>query len=634
VLNDYLAQVKLLLKRLLVGFAGYLACRILFFVCNLHFFSGTGFFSFLKDCFYGLRFDAFSLIASMGLFIVFSLIPSSLFSRRGYQRMLAWLFHLPNAIFLATNFIDTGYFAFTRKRATADLFAQLAGESDMSLLLPLFLVDYWWLALLFAILLYGLVKLYSRLKVLQVSYRFSSSTSGFGQITGIIFLFLLCLGFAVLGFRGGLQRIPVDVVNAGAVAPPDEVPIVLNTPFTLLKSLTQRSVPELQFFNEKELKAIVDPVHHNKGAKFSRENVVVLILESFSKEYTGLGGKISLTPFLDSLMKHSLVCTNAFSNGTKSIEGIPAILSSLPSLMQDPVINSIYANNRQTSFASLLGNEGYECAFFHGGINGTMNFTDWAPLAGYEHYYGKDEYGNDGDFDGYWGIWDEPFLQFAAEKMKGFRQPFHSAIFTLSSHHPYMVPEKYKNKFPEGPLENSASIMYADLSLRKFFEKVRTEPWYSNSLFVLTADHAGISEQLFFSNPVGNLTIPICFFRPDNSLTGKFEPCFSQMDILPTAMCLLGFEKPFFALGKDHFQSKHICCYYGNSSHNQYTDSLALIYGDMKLQAAYNYRRDSTLSANIVGKFPLVEKAEGAQLRAFIQLYNHTLIHNSGYMKN
>lgn len=95
--------------------------------------------------------------------------------------------------------------------------------------------------------------------------------------------------------------------------------------------------------------------------------------------------------------------------------------------------------------------------------------------------------------------------------MSQFKEPFHSAIFTLSSHHPYFVPDKYKNKFPRVYLENSECIGYADYSLRQFFDSAKKTKWYNNTLFILTADHGSLSKNSFYNNPVGNLTIPILF---------------------------------------------------------------------------------------------------------------------------
>ncbi|MBA3682741.1 MAG: LTA synthase family protein, partial [Bacteroidetes bacterium] len=423
-----------MIRQLLVSYLLFFICRLLFYISNASLFPSINFMHFMQDAIYGLRFDTFSIFVCNSLFIFLSIIPFNLYQKKAYQRFLKWLFIISNSIFILANCVDFGYFRFTKKRSTADLFEQIGGQTDLGKLLPQYILDFWWVVLLYIILIIILIKLFKKVKSLVLQKYVFTTIKQWGLV---VLMFLFFSGCVVLGIRGGLQRIPLDIVNAGSVTIPEEVPIVLNTPFTLIKSAGQKALEKYHFYPDEFVNANFKPIHHFKDSVFKKQNVVVLLLESFSKEYTKLGKHTDLTPFLDSLMDHSLVFTNAYSNGSKSIEGIPAILSSLPSLMENPFINSIYANNKQTSFATLLGKEGYTNAFFHGGINGTMNFDDWAPSAGYTNYFGKKEYGNNDDFDGFWGIWDEPFLQYSVKKMNELKQPFHSAIFTLSSHHPY-----------------------------------------------------------------------------------------------------------------------------------------------------------------------------------------------------
>ncbi len=84
------------------------------------------------------------------------------------------------------------------------------------------------------------------------------------------------------------------------------------------------------------------------------------------------------------------------------------------------------------------------------------------------------EYGNKKDFDGYWAIWDEEFFQYFAGKLSGFPQPFISVIFSATSHHPFILPERYTGKFPEGPHPINRCIGYTDMAVRRFFESAST----------------------------------------------------------------------------------------------------------------------------------------------------------------
>jgi phosphoglycerol transferase MdoB-like AlkP superfamily enzyme len=631
-ISNYLRQILLLVKRLSVVYLVYFLCRLLFFAANKGYFPSVTTLQFVEDCIFGMRFDSFSIVIANALFILLSLLPFQFFYNKGYQKLLLWIFMVCNTIFMAFNCVDIGYYPFIKKRTTSEIFNQMGGQTDVIKLLPRFLVDFWWIFLSFVLFVFLIKTLYRRFAVPTVETPEKKTAS---EWTFVVLIFLLSAGIAVLGVRGGFQRIPLDLVNAGSMTRPAEVPIVLNTPFSIIKSFNQKSLPDYDFYSASELVKVYSPLHHFKDSTFRKLNVVVLILESFSKEYTRLSGRKSVTPFLDSLMNEGLVCTNGFSNGTKSIEGIPAILSGLPSLMSNPFINSMYANNDQTSFAWLLGREGYTTAFFHGGINGTMNFDDWAALAGYGKYYGRNEYDNDKDFDNYWGIWDEPFLQFAGKRMDQMKEPFHTAIFSLSSHHPYFIPDKYKGKFPVTNLENSESIGYADHSVRMFFELVKKSPWYTNTLFVLVADHAGISEDPFYSNLVGNACIPIVFYRPGRALRGEHKRVFSQIDILPSVLQQLGYNKPFFAFGRSYLEERHGNDYFFNgSTHYLYGDSTVYFFDMPDIRQAYNYRRDSLLYDNITGRFPALDSLNLRRYHAFVQTYNHTLIHNAGRINN
>jgi glucan phosphoethanolaminetransferase (alkaline phosphatase superfamily) len=630
VISTYLKQIQLLVKRLLICYLVYFLSRLLFYFANITYFPSVGCFELVLDSFYGLRVDSFSIVISNSLFILLSLLPLNFYWNKIYQTSLFWIFVCTNSVFIAFNCIDAGYFPFIRKRSSADVLKQMGGQSDMGTLIPQFIKDFWWILLLYMLIIFLMIYLYRRIKIHPITkFTFTKPK----QWLIIFLLFILCTGMAVIGARGGLQRVPITVVDAASVTQAEEAPIVLNSPFTIIKSFEETAVVDYDFYNENELNSIYNPIRHYKDSVFKKQNVVVLILESFGKEYTKLGRR-SLTPFLDSLMDYSLVCDKAFSNGTKSIEGIPAILSSLPSLMENPFINSLYSLNKQSSFATLLGAEGYQTGFFHGGINGTMNFDSWASLAGYQAYYGKNEYNNNDDFDGFWGIWDEPFLQYSIKEMDTFKQPFHTAIFTLSSHHPYKVPEKYKNKFPKGYLENSESIGYADYALRQFFMSAQKTTWYANTLFVLTADHGSLSEDKFYSNVVGNQSIPVLFYKADNSLTKTHEAVFSQIDILPSVMSLLGYNKPFFSFGESFSEQQHGYDYlYSGSTHYSFGDSMLCIFNVPILKQTFNYKRDSILRHPTLNQFPKVDSLALLSFKAFIQVYNRTMIHNSGHLK-
>ena len=145
------------------------------------------------------------------------------------------------------------------------------------------------------------------------------------------------------------------------------------------------------------------------------------------------------TPFLDSLIHHSLTFEYTFGNGQQSIDGLPSVLSGIPRFIE-PVFLTPASLNKLSVFGSELKKKGYHTAFFHGANNGSLGFQAYARAVGYPEYYGREDYNNDVDFDGNWAIWDEEFLQFFADKISTFPEPFSVGIFTASSQHPFHIP--------------------------------------------------------------------------------------------------------------------------------------------------------------------------------------------------
>jgi hypothetical protein len=154
--------------------------------------------------------------------------------------------------------------------------------------------------------------------------------------------------------------------------------------------------------------------------------------------------------------------------------------------------------------------------------------------------------------------------------------------------------------------------------------------WFDSTVFVLAADHATISKDLFIPDPLGNLRIPVAIYEPTRGVPDRYHGVFGQSDILPEVMYRLGYNKPFFSFGKQAgVDEHHFVCYYGDGRHQLITDSLYFLFSGPTLQGVFNYRRDSTLSNNNVsGAFPHIEKAVTRKFHAMLQQYNNALIHD------
>ncbi len=530
---------------------------------------------------------------------------------------------------MLANAVDLVYFRFTLKRTAADVFNFFDGGigNDLGRLLPLFLKEYWYVFVIAAVLSYGVYYLYKKTEgKIQLIWRLKQ----YGIQT---LIFIGVIGFSIIGYRGGLQLKPISAVSAGEYTSAKYVPLVVSTPFSILKTLDVKGIdPKIYFKNADDLTKIYSPFHKAKAGKFKKLNVFVIVLESFSKEYIGaLNGRTDgYTPFLDSLIGQSLTFSNAFSNGKSSIEGIPAIIAGIPTWMNEPYITSLYGSNQISSLANLLKPQGYYSAFFHGGTNGTMGFDAFANLAGYDNYYGRTEYGNEKDFDGHWGIWDEDFLQYTANTMNEKSQPFFATVFTLTSHHPFPVPDKYKGRFKEGPLPIEKSVGYSDFALKKFFESASKMAWFNNTLFVLSADHTGISSDPFYTNIIGNYAIPIIYYLPGGTLKGIDTTVTQQIDIMPSVLDLLNYPSPYFAFGTSVFDSsaQHYALAYRSELFQLMENNYVLQFNGDKATDLHNFIKDSLLKNDMFTKALGTEGKLENRAKAIIQTYQQSLINN------
>ncbi len=531
---------------------------------------------------------------------------------------------------LLLNCIDFALFRFAGKRATADLFRIMAFGEDFTNTVPGMVLDFWYLLLVFLLLSVLLIYLYKRISIYKSNAK--STDANRPGVFSRILQHLFVLALVIIGFRGGIQYKPIHILTAAKYGTGQFASLVLNTPFTFIKTIGKNSLEEVNYFDETTLEKIY-PVRVTPpdSIAFRPLNVVIIIMESIGSEYIGRfnNGK-GYTPFLDSLIDQSFVIRHAFANAKRSIEGIPAILAGIPALMSDPFITSSYSENTFSSLASMLKKKGYYSCFFHGGTNGTMGFDNFTRSAGFDRYFGRSEYGNDKDFDGTWGIYDEPFLHKFADELSKFRSPFLASLFTLSSHHPYSIPHDLESAFSVGTLPIHQSVQYTDYSLKSFFKYASTQEWYQNTLFVLSTDHTAISESSFYQSRVGMYSIPLIFFRPDGSLKGIQEKTSQQIDILPSVLDYLHYDIPYFAFGKSVFDnsSKGFAVNFINDTYQYISDDYSLILDTMQNNSLFHYTEDRILKHNLIDIDTLKAEEMEKNIKAIIQVYNSSLINN------
>ncbi len=555
----------LLLRRIAWLYVLLMLCRVIFYLYNAALigplaWSEIG--SLLRGA---LLFDTASICYADGLFILLSLLPLHLREKRWYGNLLFGYYVVVNALLVVVvNLSDAVYFHYTQKRFTADeiFFA----ENDNSwLLVGKFLVENWWLALLGVGIIWLLVKGYGRrIRPENVLH------GGFYYVVGVV-IFGLGAALCIAGMRGGITRQtrPITLSNATLYTPEsNKANLLLSNPFCILRTINNSGkIHYVKYFTDEELPRHFTPVHQpadSAAVDLSGRNVVIFIMESMSAEHSALlhpelypvekGGPAGFTPFLDSLMRTGVLCRKMYANGTRSIQAMPSVLGSIPSF-RTPFVLMPQSLGESRQLPAILRDMGYSTAFFCGSERGSMGFGAYAHSAGIDRLVSREDYearyGND-DFDGYWGIWDEPFLQFAGEELSETKEPFFAALFTLTSHHPFVVPEAYADSLPEGYTPIHKGVAYDDMAFRRFFERFGNEAWFRRTIFVFVADHVS-SEKYAPETKVypGNRHIIGFFHTPDGAWQGKIDEVAQQLDIMPTILGVLGNREPYFAFGRD-----------------------------------------------------------------------------------
>ncbi|MDR1846821.1 MAG: LTA synthase family protein [Bacteroidales bacterium] len=616
-----------------------LLTQVIFYLVNRNLFNIDDFDSLIKIKLGFLRFALSTTSIYLLPYLLLMLLPVSIKQNRYYRGIANFFYILGTEFIMFVSCVDMGYYRFTFKRMTSDIIRYLGIGGDFGELIPQFIRDYWLIVVVFVslnvVFIYLFRRINRRYNVEEMYY-----TKKWFVKQALVFILACCTIF--ISIRGGFQVRPLNLMQASLYSTTQNSALVLNTPFTLYRTLGKEGVEKKIYFEEATLQTYFTPIYKpqteiwadtlfSQRLEAGKTNVVVIILESFSAEYLGTYNKgicPSYTPFLDKLAQKSIVF-QGMANGKKSIDGIPAVVSGLPLLMEESYITAKYGENTLGSFASVLRDKGYMTAFFHGGYNGSMNFNVFTKKVGFDFYYGMNEYNNRKDYDGNWGIFDEPFLQYMCCCLDTLRQPFASAVFTISSHHPYTIPKQYVNRFPKGTLIVHETLGYADYALQKFFEAAQKTDWYDNTLFIITADHSSLTQSKEFRTQMGLFRIPMIIYSPLLKHGIESNERVQQTDIIPTIADLLHITTPVFSFGRSAFDTAtRFYIYYMNEEYMLTIGDYMSKYCENKPLELYNITNDPYLKNDIAVQYPSIAKKHCNITRAIIQQYNNRLIEN------
>ncbi|XP_069900935.1 uncharacterized protein HI_1246-like [Globicephala melas] len=635
---DRAIYLRVALQILLV-YLFYMLSRLTFFAYNhdiIHINSWGNLWTILRG---GLFFDTAAIAYTNSVIVLLQLIPFQLTSSRPYQAFIKWCYYLINIPFFILNQGDIIYSRFSAKRTGLSVFKEFANENVFGFFN--FFVDYWHLTLITLIFIGFWIALYPnnfKLKPLvrKVSawYYYSSSAVAILVLTAL----------TIIGARGGVGNdLPITPSRAMKYTErAEQMNMVLNTPFGFLRLMDVTSFPEYQFMDKAEALSIFNPLRQADQkptahtGQFRGRNVVLIIWESLSKEWVGdlnqdLKDYKGYTPFVDKLLKKSYYFEAAYANGVVSIDAMPALLASTPRPLHS-FVHSFYSANRLPSLPRLLKGAGYHTAYFHNAHTGSMGFDAMAKRLGYEQYIGREDFGDDTEYDGRWGIWDEPFLQFMITKLKDYPQPFFATEFTTSSHDPFDVPTKYIDKFPEGASPYHKVISYTDYALEQFFREASQQAWYDNTLFIITADHSVRAYREEYKNSRGAYSIPFIFFDPRGELVGADQATIvQQTDLMPTLLDLLGISEATVSFGHNMFSSEepHFAVSTNGNNYQIVKGDYLLVLSGQEVFALYNYKEDTKLEHNLRGQDLAEEEDLRLTLGAYLQSFSERLRFNT-----
>ncbi|RZA20660.1 MAG: alkaline phosphatase family protein [Lysobacteraceae bacterium] len=282
-------------------------------------------------------------------------------------------------------------------------------------------------------------------------------------------------------------------------------------------------------------------------------NVVLISVESLSAEFSGVYGRPkTLTPQLDALARDSLLFTNLYATGTRTVRGLEALALSVPPTPGESIVKREH-NEGLYSLANVFNAKGYKSLFLYGGYGAFDNMNYFFGHNGYEVHDREEIPKAKIHHANIWGVADEDLYTLSMEvfdRAHAEGKPFFAHVMTTSNHRPYTFPAG-RGPWPQGKRESAVS--YTDWAIGDFLRRARGKPWFADTLFVVTADHCASSAGIA-ALPAFRYRIPMWIHAPGHVAPGRFTALTSQVDIPPTLLGLLGIDYDSQFYGTDVFQ--------------------------------------------------------------------------------
>jgi phosphoglycerol transferase MdoB-like AlkP superfamily enzyme len=341
--------------------------------------------------------------------------------------------------------------------------------------------------------------------------------------------------------------------------------------------------------------------HQSNPKGLGKMNVVILVQESLGAQFVGAyGSSKNLTPFLDSLSKESLMFSNAYATGTRTVRGLEAMSASFPPIPSESIVKRPGSDNIST-MGSVMRSHGYHTSFLYGGYGAFDNMNAYFGSNGFSLSDRLDI--KNPNFGNIWGVSDEDLYRHAIAYFDDLhvsgRGPFFSYVLSTSNHKPFTFPPGIPGVAEKGG-GRDAGVRYADYAIGKFIEVAKTKPWFSNTIVVVIADH----DSRFYGRayiPVERYRIPALLYAPGKIAPQVVPKMFSSMDLGPTILGILGlsYEAPFYGVDvlSDRVPANKPVMFSHNHNIAIYAEGNLTVLGLQKEVRSFRYENGKTTDA-------------------------------------
>lgn len=542
-----------------IALAQYAAARLTLLLLYREQFASLSALQVVQAFIEGMRFDLASITVFFAIPLLLLAFPLRICRGPIWQGIWTWVIYAILLIMSGVLVGDIVYFDFVKRHTAHELLVFGKGDANLmgGMLFGVFLPYLLAFVLNAGLLLYLWRKVnalsldQSRLRIRQYPYYF------------IFFLVLVTAG------RGGLGYKPIAIIDAFASGNTSYSNLVLNGVFSISQSTLKAENVNHHFFPQAEALAIIGKQNgtSNPLFPFQKEarngssehyNLVFILVESLSIKYVDSfsGNNLGITPNLDRMADQGLKFTHFFANGQRSVEGIQATLTGIPSIIGLPTIGvGILAN--YSKLGELAEKNGYTTIFVESLKRRSFRLDAIAGSAGFREFYGMEDIPILLDYPdpkaARWG-WDYETYMKAAERMEKVKQPFLTYIVTGTTHTPYPRLPKHLEKYPHDANKEEGflnTVYYSDWGIGQLLQRLEKQPWFDKTIFMITADHALAHYQA--GGFKERFNIPLIVYAPKILRPAVIDTTWSQVDVFSSIIDILGLKGKYSSLGNSFF---------------------------------------------------------------------------------